>query len=63
VDLEGDRTGDGTEAAGTTEPAATPKRKRDMTIDELRAEYEALYGHATESSDRSYAEQTIMRSG
>ncbi len=41
------------EAAGaTTEPA--PKRKRDMTLDELRAEYEALYGHSTDSTDRRY---------
>ena len=40
------------DASATVEP--TPKRKRDMTIAELQAAYEATYGHATDSTDRRY---------
>jgi hypothetical protein len=40
------------EAAATTEP--TPKRKRDMTIEELRAEFQRVTGRDTNSSDRRY---------
>ena len=47
--------------AATTEP--TPKRKRDMSIDDLRAEYLRVIGRETGSTDRRYAERTIMRSG
>jgi hypothetical protein len=42
--------------------APAPKRKRDLTIDDLRAEYARVTGQETTSSNRSYAEQTIMRS-
>ena len=40
------------DAAATTEP--TPKRKRDLTIEELQVAYEATYGHPTSSTDRPY---------
>ena len=39
-----------TEAA----PATAPKRQRDKTIDDLRAEYEAVVGRPTGSTDRRY---------
>ena len=40
------------EATATTE--AAPKRKRDLTIEELQVAYEATYGHPTQSTDRAY---------
>ena len=40
------------DAVATTEP--TPKRKRDLTIEELQVAYEATYGHPTGSTDRPY---------
>ena len=40
------------DASATTEP--TPKRKRDMTIDDLRAEYERVIGRPTASDNRGY---------
>ena len=49
------------DAAATTEP--TSKRKRDLTVDDLRAEYARVIGRETGSTDRRYAERTIMRSG
>ncbi len=40
------------DAAATTE--ATPKRKRDMTIEELQAEFRRVIGRDTNSADRRY---------
>ena len=40
------------EGAGICEPA--PKRKRDMTIDDLRAEYVRVIGRETASTERRY---------
>lgn len=40
------------EVATTTEP--TPRRKRDMTIEELQAEYLRVVGRTTQSRDRRY---------
>ncbi len=40
------------DAAATKE--AAPKRKRDLTIEELQVAYEATYGHPTDSTDRRY---------
>lgn len=40
------------EAGATVEP--TPKRKRNMTIENLRAEYARVIGRETGSSDRRY---------
>ena len=40
------------EAGATTEP--TPKRKRDMTIEELQAEFRRVIGRDTQSRDRRY---------
>ena len=43
--------------------APASKRRLDMTIEELREEFRRVTGRDTESRDRRYAEQTIMRSG
>ncbi len=40
------------EAGATTEP--TPKRKRDMSIEELQAEFRRVIGRDTNSADRRY---------
>lgn len=47
----------GEDAATTEEPAATepaPKRKRDMTIEDLQAEFRRVTGRDTQSRDRRY---------
>lgn len=49
------------DAAATTE--ATPKRKRDMTIEELRAEYLRVIGRETGSTDRRYLLWKLSEAG
>jgi len=49
------------EAGATTEP--TPKRKRDMTIDDLRAEYARVIGRETGSTDRRYLLWKLSEAG